>query len=190
MSKQSFLSRWSQRKRDAEQAKRRNRSEPASPVKESSASVPGTASQHAGQDGEARPEMSVEEITRLPPLEDLTAASDLTQFLREGVPQALRNAALRRAWRLDPAIRDYVGEARDYAYDWNTPGGVPGAGPLLASDDVKAMVRRIVGDRKVQPSPEAKDVAKTTSEARSTEGQATPDIAPEGASTAAANNRE
>ena len=42
-------------------------------------------------------------------LEDLTADSDLSAFLREGVPEALRNAALRKMWSLDPAIRDYVG---------------------------------------------------------------------------------
>ena len=53
--------------------------------------------------------------------------TDITGFLRKGVPEHLRNAALRKSWALDPAIRNYVNPALDYAYDWNTPGGVPAA---------------------------------------------------------------
>ena len=58
-------------------------------------------------------------------------------------------------WSLDPAIRDYVGEAREYAYDWNVPGGVPGNGPLLPTDDVGAMLGRIFGesDRRIRKPP-------------------------------------
>ncbi len=82
----------------------------------------------------------------LPSLDALTPETDLTPFLRSGVPSALRNAALRRMWSLDPSIRDFVSEAREYAYDWNTPGGVPGLGPLLPSDDVKAMLGRLFRD--------------------------------------------
>jgi hypothetical protein len=89
--------------------------------------------------------LSPEEIAALPRIEALTAASDVTVFLRPGVPEALRKAALRRAWLVDPAIRDFVGHARDYAYDWNVPGGVPGHGPLEAIDDVVAMVDRVLG---------------------------------------------
>ena len=45
-------------------------------------------------------------------------------------------------WALDPKIRDYVGEARDYAYDWNTPGGVPGSGPV-PWQDIEGLRRRV-----------------------------------------------
>jgi hypothetical protein len=48
-------------------------------------------------------------------------------------------------WSLDPKIRDFIGDARDYAYDWNTPGGVPGYGPLPSREEVARMVARIVG---------------------------------------------
>jgi hypothetical protein len=65
----------------------------------------------------------------LPRLEDLDAGSDLSAFLRNGVPDALKNSALRRMWSLDPAIRDHVGLA-EYAWDFNTPGSMPGFGPL------------------------------------------------------------
>jgi hypothetical protein len=87
-----------------------------------------------------------DEIAALPKVDELSVDSDVTAFLRRGVPAALRNAALRRMWLLDPAIRDFVGHARDYDYDWNTPGGVPGYGALRADEDVAAMVRRVMGD--------------------------------------------
>ncbi|GAB6842244.1 hypothetical protein HNR00_003809 [Methylorubrum rhodinum] len=90
----------------------------------------------------------------LPSLDALTPDTDLTPFLRTGVPSALRNAALRRMWSLDPSIRDFVSEAREYAYDWNTPGGVPGMGPLLPGDDVKAMLGRLFRDP-AEAKPEA-----------------------------------
>jgi hypothetical protein len=65
----------------------------------------------------------------LPRLEDLTAESDLSAFLREGVPKALKSAALRKMWSLDPAIRDYIGPS-EYAWDFNQPGSMAGFGPL------------------------------------------------------------
>src|SRR3546814_4496941 len=48
--------------------------------------------------------VAVEPPGPLPSLEDLTAESDLTAFLREGVPESLKKAALRKMWSLDPAI--------------------------------------------------------------------------------------
>ena len=58
----------------------------------------------------------------------------------------MRNAALRKSWALDPAIRNYVNPALEYAYDWNTPGGVPGSGELGAGVDVARMVSQIMGE--------------------------------------------
>jgi hypothetical protein len=66
----------------------------------------------------------------LPRVEELTPESDLSSFLREGVPEALKKAALRRMWSLDPAIRDFVGPA-EYAWDFNNPGAIPGFGAAL-----------------------------------------------------------
>ena len=76
----------------------------------------------------------------------MTGSTDITGFLRKGVPEHLRNAALRKSWALDPAIRNYVNPALEYAYDWNTPGGVPGTGELGAGMDVARMVLQIMGD--------------------------------------------
>lgn len=99
-------------------------------------------------------------LADLPSLDAFTPDTDLTPFLRSGVPAALRNAALRRMWSLDPSIRDFVSEAREYAYDWNTPGGVPGLGPLLPGDDVKAMLGRLFRDpAETEPEPESPEKA-------------------------------
>ncbi|MFH6786055.1 MULTISPECIES: DUF3306 domain-containing protein [Methylobacterium] len=128
-----FLARWSRRKRD--EARR----------------VPDVAPEAAPPvaPGEAPPGdevvLSQEELAQLPSLDALDPATDLTPFLRAGVPRALRNAALRRMWSIDPAIRDFVSEAREYAYDWNTPGGVPGTGGAISAEDVRAMVEKVFG---------------------------------------------
>ena len=115
-----FLSRWSRLKEDA----RRSESGPQPDAAEAPAGAPPREAEPASVLPE--PELTPEELAALPKVEEITAASDISGFLRRGVPDALRNAALRKMWTLDPAIRDFVGEARDYAYDWNTPGGVPG----------------------------------------------------------------
>jgi hypothetical protein len=72
------------------------------------------------------------DLSGLPKLEDLTETTDISAFLRKGVPQNLRNAALRKFWALDPTIRNYVNPALDYAYDWNATGGVPGSSEIGA----------------------------------------------------------
>ena len=190
MPDESLLSRWSRRKLQTERAKRTAGGRPAqtTPTEETSSGVPENRARLEGQDTGAVPELSAEELVRLPDVEDLTAASDLTQFLRNGVPKALRNAALRRMWTLDPAIRDYLGEAREYAYDWNTPDGVPGSGPLLASDDVEAMVRRVIGDHEMPPpNPQPKAAEEEPSgESR----EAVPEIVPREASNQSASDGE
>ncbi|TJW63467.1 MAG: DUF3306 domain-containing protein, partial [Mesorhizobium sp.] len=68
----------------------------------------------------------------LPRIEDLTAESDLSAFLRKGVPKMLKRAALRKMWSLDPTIRNYIGPS-EYGWDFNEPGSMAGFGPLKAS---------------------------------------------------------
>jgi Protein of unknown function (DUF3306) len=144
---EDFLSRWSRRKR----ATRRTPEEKPPP-----APPPDEAAEPAADPAPpGEPSLCEEEIAALPPVEDLTAESDFGAFLRKGVPERLRNAALRRMWALDPAIRDHVGDARDYAWDWNVPGGVPGGGPLLPCDRVEDTLQRLFGDDDGRtPAPE------------------------------------
>jgi len=126
----NFLARWSQRKHEAKQpdhdAPTANSDVPSGPVAES--------------------DVAQEfDLSSLPKLEDMTATTDITAFLRKGVPEHLRNAALRKSWALDPAIRNYVNPALDYAYDWNTPGGVPGSSEIGSGMDVARLVSQIMG---------------------------------------------
>jgi hypothetical protein len=140
----SFLARWSQRKHEAKQpdqdAPTANADAPSGPVAESDAA-------------------QEFDLSSLPKLEDMTATTDITAFLRKGVPEHLRNAALRKSWALDPAIRNYVNPALDYAYDWNTPGGVPGSSEIGASMDVARLVSQIMGSGASMVEPPAPAVS-------------------------------
>jgi hypothetical protein len=146
-----FLARWSQRKR---QAKPPDQETPVADAK-----VPPAPSAEGG----AEPEF---DLSSLPKLEDVTETTDITAFLRKGVPEHLRNAALRKSWALDPAIRNYVNPALEYAYDWNTPGGVPGNSEIGASVDVARLVSQIMdGDESTHASPSAGPEKEPASEA-------------------------
>lgn len=130
MSEEGFLSRWSRRKRAVEAGR---------PAEE-------PVADEAAPAAPASPDPVSEEeppfdVTTLPPVESLTIESDFAAFLRKEVPEALKRAALRKAWSLDPAIRDFIGPA-DYAWDYNAPDGVPGAS-LDLGGNVKEMLARI-----------------------------------------------
>jgi hypothetical protein len=131
-----FLARWSQRKLEAKQPDEK----PAAPAAKTVESPPASE--------EAAPEF---DLSSLPKLEELTGNSDISAFLRKGVPEHLRNAALQKSWALDPAIRNYVSPALEYAYDWNAPGGVPGGGELGPGLDVARMVAQIMGEPAAEP---------------------------------------
>ena len=72
-------------------------------------------------------------VASLPPIESIGASSDIRSFLASGVPQDLTRAALRRAWVVDPAIRDFIGLSEN-SWDLNAPNSVPGFGSLIAAD--------------------------------------------------------
>ena len=130
-----FLARWSQRKQEAKQPEPKEEAPAGESVESSDSSAP--------QGEDVTPEF---DLSTLPELEELTGSTDITAFLRKGVPEHLRNAALQKSWALDPAIRNYVNPALEYAYDWNAPGGVPGGGELGAGVDVARLVSQIMGE--------------------------------------------
>jgi hypothetical protein len=148
-----FLARWSQRKQEAKQP------DQAAPAPAADAGIAARPATETGAPEEF-------DLSSLPKLEDLTSTTDITGFLRKGVPEHLRNAALRKSWALDPAIRNYVNPALDYAYDWNTPGGVPGSSELGAGMDVARLVSQIMGtsETAVEPSiPAAENLTELAS---------------------------
>ena len=114
---ESFLARWSRRKRGAApKGARRTDAEgdrATMPPPEAAASLPPEETQ------------PLLDPASLPPIESIGAGTDIRPFLAPGVPAELTRAALRRAWSADPAIRDFVGLSEN-SWDFNAPGGVPG----------------------------------------------------------------
>jgi hypothetical protein len=68
-------------------------------------------------------------LEALPTVDSITATTDIRAFLKPGVPDGLKHAALRRAWAADPAIRDFIGIAENQ-WDFNKPQDIPGFGLL------------------------------------------------------------
>ena len=138
---EGFLSRWSRRKRAVVEG--RAPEEPALPA-------PAEAPPPEALPAEPEDEF---DLASLPPVESLTIESDFKAFLHRKVPLDLRAAALRRAWSLDPAIRDFIGPA-DYAWDFNAPDGVPGFALELGGDAMKLLSHALGLDAPL-PKPEA-----------------------------------
>ena len=90
MTDDNFLQRWSRLKAE------RRKATPAPPPAEEPAPQPPAAVEQKPPDEKAAPE--------LPPIEELTADSDYSAFLRPGVPEETKLAALRKLWTSDPTL--------------------------------------------------------------------------------------
>jgi hypothetical protein len=143
---EGFLARWSRRKREAE----------------TTATEPGeltAAPEASDQPPPAESPDLADILARLPPIEEITATTDIRAFLAPGVPSELRLAALRRAWSADPAIRDFIGLAENQ-WDFNAPDGVPGFGSLIDPEQVRQLLAKVVGgDRTGTTTPSGQDGA-------------------------------
>jgi hypothetical protein len=93
--------------------------------------------------GEAAP--AAFDPAALPSLGSINAQTDIAVFLRSGVPDELQVAALRRAWTVDPAIRDFKG-LNENDWDFTGPNSAPGFGELGPEVDIDRMVAQIFGD--------------------------------------------
>jgi hypothetical protein len=95
---------------------------------------------------EPRPEFNREFVDprELPAIDTITVHTDIRAFLKSRVPVELTRAALRRTWISDPVIRDFVGIAENQ-WDFNDPTAISGFGPLLETDDVRALLARAFG---------------------------------------------
>jgi hypothetical protein len=76
------------------------------------------------------------------------------------VPDAWRQAALKRVWTSDPAISQFIGLAEN-SWDWNVPDGVPGFGPLSPNHDVAQLLARVIGQVPEGDTPETVETAAT-----------------------------
>lgn len=155
MSEEDFLTRWSRRKRDVAAAEKAT--PPAADTK--------PVEENADQPAEADPEARAKIEAALPPLESITELSDVTAFLKAGVPSDLTRAALRRVWTVDPSIRDFVGLAEN-SWDFTDPAAMPGFGPLEDTEQVRRMIAQVVDEigRAAEPvSAEGKISPETSS---------------------------
>jgi hypothetical protein len=99
----------------------------------------------------------------LPSIEAITANTDVRGFLESRVPAELTRAALRQAWRSDPAIRDFIGIAENQ-WDFNDPNAIPGFGPLEVTGNESAILAQVLG--------KLEKVSETFSELSASEGSA------------------
>jgi hypothetical protein len=140
----NFLSRWSRRKLEPAQESG-GTDAPAqehSVDAEAGDAVPEPAAVVAAEDHAEEPPF---DVASLPPIESITAGTDIRDFLKPGVPASLSHAALRRAWTSDPAIRDFIGIAEN---QWDfTNDSIPGFGPIDPAD-IPRLLARIISSTK------------------------------------------
>ncbi len=78
------------------------------------------------------------DVGSLPSVEAITATTDIRPFLAPGVPLKVARAALRRAWMVDPRIRDFRG-LQENEWDFDDPRGVPGFGSLDTGESAEIL---------------------------------------------------
>ncbi|WP_417694192.1 DUF3306 domain-containing protein [Roseibium sp.] len=126
---EGFLARWSRRKRTGPANEDPEQSLETFPVSEDRSASDSNTSEIASEaakpaveavDEEARSNREAAEAINL---DELTDASDISAFLKRGVPAALKNAALSRIWRSNPVFAVLDG-LNDYDEDFRTVAGV------------------------------------------------------------------
>jgi Protein of unknown function (DUF3306) len=151
---EGFLSRWTRLKREGGET-------PESPARDEPSDAAGTDAARtapaadggapAGTSPAKAPDL---DLSALPAIDSITATTDIRGFLAPGVPAELTRAALRRAWVVDPKIRDFIGIAENQ-WDFTAPDAIPGFGPLGPLDDVRRMVARVMGEETERPESSA-----------------------------------
>lgn len=132
---ENILSRWSRMKLEAAKRVGPDALSPEpTPVDAESGDLKATVAAAAAE-SPASPSF---DPASLPPLQSITAGTDIRSFLGSGVPVELTKAALRRAWVADPAIRDFIGIAESQ-WDFNDSTAMPGFGPLIAGSDIQGL---------------------------------------------------
>lgn len=167
---EGFVGRWARRKQEAKAEEPVDAKDSLKPA-ETEAAV-------AKVPDEEKKEQPEFDISTLPSIESIVAKTDIRAFLSAGVPAHLTQAALRRAWSADPAIRDYIGLSEN-SWDFNATDSMHGFGPLQPNDNVRQMVSDVFKgitenepqskvasaemQSEVQPEPEQSEVSDTAS---------------------------
>ena len=136
----NFVSRWSRLKRESESGGKRK-----TELRESTAPSGTAATTNADEPDEIRTHATPTfDPTSLPSIDSITAGTDVRVFLQSGVPAELTEAALRRAWVIDPTIRDFIGIAENQ-WDFTNPTTIPGFGPLQEVNDKLSLSAQAAG---------------------------------------------
>jgi Protein of unknown function (DUF3306) len=157
---EDFLKRWSKRKLAERVRSKDERAANQHPPVEHDAS----AAEPSQIDGMVKASDETFGLADLPAIDSIAANTDVTAFLRPGVPPDLTRAALRRAWTSDPAIRDFVGLVEN-GWDFNNPSAMAGFGAITA-DEVAQLALRIIGEpiKANSDPPPAKTIEEDTPE--------------------------
>jgi hypothetical protein len=164
---ENFVARWSRLKRKTEQStKVEGNTLSGDETQETASAADAEVTQASAEPGD-EDQPSFDPAT-LPPIDSISAGSNVRDFLQSGVPEELTRAALRRAWTTDPAIRDFIGLAENQ-WDFTDPTAMPGFGPLQAGDDVGRLVAQAMGKLpEVAESAPANMAARATTAASNT----------------------
>ena len=149
---ENFIARWSRRKAATQDAAARPVAAPAKPATRADESERTESDAAPALGGAPEPSAPVFDLTKLPPIESITAETDIRAFLAPGVPAELTRAALRRAWASDPKIRDFVGLSEN-SWDFNAPDAIAGFGPLEMTDELRGQIARMLGGGVASEAP-------------------------------------
>ncbi len=128
-----FLTRWSRRKRTAE---------------DGAETTDGPPSEDAAPEDAAHPD-EAEIVAQLPDIDSLEESSDFTVFLQDGVPAALQRKALRKLWRLNPIFANLDG-LNDYDEDYTLA-----TSALTAVKTIYKVGKGMISDEDEEPKPSA-----------------------------------
>src|SRR5215472_2467683 len=141
---EDFLARWSRRKRAAAEEAQAQEAVAAPDAPPPDAPEPAREETGLPQSGGSQSPEPAFDLAKLPPLESITADTDIRAYLAPGVPAELTRAALRRVWSADPQIRDFVGLSEN-SWDFNEPDAIAGFGRLEITDELRRQIARMVG---------------------------------------------
>ncbi|MPZ55540.1 MAG: DUF3306 domain-containing protein [Rhizobiales bacterium] len=149
---ENFVARWSRLKRDGDAPLEQKVPAEASvpPEPEEIAGDAAAPPESAASEPESAPSAPAFDPASLPPIDSITAATDIRPFLARGVPAALTRAALRRAWTSDPNIRDFI-EIAENQWDFANSDGVPGFATFQPGDDVRKFLAHVIGEAEDVP---------------------------------------
>ncbi len=137
------LSRWARRK-----AASRKQAGLKQPLEEPGSAVPDLPAEGGKAVAAGDAAETGDPPAELPDIESLTAESDFTVFMRDGVPAELRRLALRKLWTSDPVLANLDGLV-DYGEDYTD----------IKSGVFEAVVKALDSDQ-----PDAAESAGTTTD--------------------------